>query len=115
MRITPKVKSNRQLWIETLESGKYTQTRSSHLRHHGRYCCLGVYCKVTTWDNANFENECLTEDAKVSLGMTKKQEMQAIDMNDGYSPLKNSFLNKEIGKSTFKEIAAHFRKIWKME
>lgn len=33
-------------WIAALDSGKYQQTSIGLLHNCGRYCCLGVACKV---------------------------------------------------------------------
>lgn len=32
-------------WVKALRSGEYEQT-TGQLERGGRYCCLGVYCKV---------------------------------------------------------------------
>lgn len=34
-------------WVKALRSGKY-ERGMHHLHNHGRYCCLGVLCKITT-------------------------------------------------------------------
>lgn len=34
-----------KLWIAALDSGEYKQTKGM-LNHNGRYCCLGVGCKL---------------------------------------------------------------------
>lgn len=49
--ITPEQKSNREKWIQALESGEYQQTRG--VLHDGvGYCCLGVACKVLGYEPA---------------------------------------------------------------
>jgi len=39
-------------WLEALTSGKYRKAKDS-LKHHGRFCCLGVLCNLYNpagWD-----------------------------------------------------------------
>jgi hypothetical protein len=39
------VKANRIAWLEALRSGKYEQGKEA-LEQDGKFCCLGVACKV---------------------------------------------------------------------
>ena len=38
-------KANRELWVDALRSGKYTQTKR-HLSDNDGFCCLGVACDI---------------------------------------------------------------------
>jgi len=90
----------------------------------GNYCCLGVACNVSRrgkWEkgedemvyvipgiNDGPEDLCqstlvfeLDSTMRAWLGMTEKQETQAINWNDG-------------GEHSFKGIAAEFRKLWRV-
>lgn len=108
MKVTEEIRKNRLKWVKALESGRYKQGRF-HLvdiddNGGNKYCCLGVWGRVSRREEVYTEvcNEALSPLGRRSLGMTKNQEDRAIHMNDS------------IG-STFKEIAAYFRKIWKIE
>ncbi len=110
MAMTEEIKANRVKWLEALKSGKYKQT-TGKLKSHGRYCCLGVWGKISTWDNCNFNNEYLSDAGLKSLNMTVAQADKATQLNDGADDGYYIVNNKS---STFKEIEAYFRKIWKI-
>jgi hypothetical protein len=111
MKVNEEVKTNRLKWIRALESGKHKQTRMGKLSYHGRNCCLGVWCKIDGWHHRVDRSgdwveklEELSEAGRKSLGMTRRQMNQAITMNDS-----------EDDPKTFTEIAADFRKIWRIK
>jgi len=48
-KLKPKVKKR---WLSALTSGNYRKAKDS-LKHHGRFCCLGVLCDLfdpSGWD-----------------------------------------------------------------
>lgn len=102
-KISREVKENRERWIKALESGEFRQTKGQ-LKKRNRYCCLGVWCEISTWEYAideagDYETE-LNKDGRRALGMSADQMTEAIDLNDD--------------GMKFKEIAAYFRKTWRM-
>lgn len=90
-----------QKWIDALKSGKYNQTTGVLHDQYG-FCCLGVVCDVIepNWDEDNnyvtgelHFDENGNEDIKTldielndfyrnKLGLTHKQEIILIKMND---------------------------------
>lgn len=108
------VQQNREKWLKALEGRKYKQGEGQlHNDDEDSFCCLGVLCDVMkkqvkgTWQGSHFvtpneEEYALTPmDVRQLVRMTKHQHDDAITMND-------------FDDLTFKEIAAKFRKTWKM-
>lgn len=106
------VRNNRIKWLNALESGKFKQTRgrlSRGAKGGGtEYCCLGVACHLFKGlGRIGLPPGELSAFGKSVLGMSFDAHDMAQNLNDG-SELRN------IKKHSFKEIAAYFRKLWKI-
>ena len=88
-------------WVKALKSGKYKQVRE-HLRHAGRFCCLGVLCEVAGMErkgksySITDENELGYDGCEV-VGLSNEQQNTLIRMNDS-------------AKMSFKEIASYIER-----
>ena len=114
MKITDQIVKNRRAWLRALRSGDYKQGRDQ-LRCDGKYCCLGVACDISgigQWESRygigdkyyvvgeEYSDCVLTSQLLEWLGMTGQGQNTAINLND-----KSHF--------TFKQIAEHFKHIWR--
>ncbi len=114
--------ANRIKWITALESGKYNQgsgslrssipglnyiiargdtgkpTEEDFPKLPTNYCCLGVWCEVSTWD-FNDDEEQLNSNGMESLGLARETMEELIVMNDSKS-------------DSFTKIAKYLRGIW---
>lgn len=83
------------LWLESLRSGKYTQT-TGQLRFNGEHCCLGVLCDILNpqgWSEDDVyvcgsgEGEesatgSLPERLRINAGIPSEAVTLLIEMND---------------------------------
>jgi hypothetical protein len=111
------LKKNRLAWIHALESRKFGQERNRLKSKTARnsFCCLGVLCKlhpeigkfdgvtfyVTADKDTNPENYEPPAVVKATVKLSEASENTVIRMNDDEG-------------ATFKDIANHLRKIWKL-
>lgn len=107
MKITPEIKKNREKWLRALESGRYKQGRRGRLADdEGKYCCLGVWLACTQAPEENDvhwgDGVYLTIEQRAWLGMSEETMRRAAKMNDNAPK-----------RSSFREIAAYFRKLWR--
>lgn len=93
-------------WVAALRSGKYRQGQHCLSRRdnskHVRYCCLGVLCEITpdvkrvrpnpfrgdheyVFEGASSDTE-LPSPLRQSMGITRTQEGDLINMNDDGQP-----------------------------
>jgi hypothetical protein len=94
------------LWIDTLESGKYKQAHSQ-LKKMNSFCCLGVLCDLATkdgsefyWCENNFTDDVVEEDCFLPTKFANYLGLSQGDVED------ISALN-DISDCSFPEIAAY--------
>lgn len=91
MAMDPVIKAK---WVKALRSGRYKQgVGALYDPDSGRYCCLGVLCRVARakeqdgvfeWKDPRLCNELnLPSDLKRKLGITSAEEGKLVKMNDG--------------------------------
>ena len=76
-------KSIKTKWIKALRSGQYKQGQGA-LYRNGRYCCLGVLCRVME-TRIKKDSGMLSDAALEKAQLTDGQHNRLSDLNDGYS------------------------------
>lgn len=85
-----------KLWIKSLRSGKYKQTRNLLKGESGGFCCLGVLCdlaakdggqqwkrnKFNAWEYGNKYIGNAPKELTRYLGISNVEVMDLIEMND---------------------------------
>lgn len=109
---TDEQKQHIEMWCQALESGRYKQGRM-HLRHAGRFCCMGVGCDVSnlsTWSGTSYDGTTLhlPDSVMKFYGMTFMNPV--VIVGDEGPDAAVGFLN-DTGY-TFPEIAAAIRRTY---
>ena len=113
--MTPEIQSIQIKWLEALESDKHQQhhgSLSNAIRPKGgsrtlpedpSFCCLGVFCEITSWEYASqgLGGCALNVRGLKALGMSLDNQQSAMILND-------------TKKCSFPEIATYFRKLWNL-
>lgn len=82
-------------WVKALESRRFRQAEGELYDNEGKYCCLGVLCRMVGLPNEKIKYEATLGDVKQGHLLPSATMMKLVAMNDeGYS---------------FKEIAAWIR------
>lgn len=86
-------------WVKALRSGKYKQG-SGALYDAGKYCCIGVLCrvaggKVHERNSVKIDDKAihylLTPALRERFGLPESQELALAHMNDGLGVQKKNF------------------------
>lgn len=111
-----KLKLNKELmtrWIKALESGRYRQGREALKQKDGsghvRYCCLGVLQKLEPKIKQDKADGEMLDEASV-------RKILGCDLDQVYLSEANDGANYELEyePQTFKQIAQHLRKKYKI-
>lgn len=106
------MKLNKELmtrWIEALESGRYRQgqnTLKTRDNNRTKYCCLGVLQKIEPSIPCQNDSDFLKKSAVKRILGCNLNQAQLSTMNDGDE-------NGD-GRKSFREIAQHLRKKYKI-